>query len=111
MDEEVVSVDRNAGFSVFARIHAAEEQETHIFLNQRSPLTKTIMFGILKLHALPRTLEEVLIQSRLLDLTYVEKLSTNDSNCWSFQNFRKGKQKSIVYLDSHVSYDNMLKLF
>ena len=42
--------------------------------------------------------------------SYAEKLCTNDSQ-WLFPNFRKGKQKSIVYLDSHVSYNNMLKLF
>ena len=42
--------------------------------------------------------------------SYVEKISTNNSQ-WLFPNFRKGKQKSVVYLDTQVSYDNMLKLF
>ena len=41
--------------------------------------------------------------------SYIEDLCVSNSQ-WLFPNFRKGKKKALVYLDSHVSFDNMLKL-
>ena len=40
--------------------------------------------------------------------SYMSKL--DNSSDWLFPNFRKGKVGSVVFLDSPVSYDNMLKL-
>ena len=41
--------------------------------------------------------------------SYVEELG-GDKSQWLFPNFKKGKKNSVVFINSHVSYDNMLKL-
>ena len=41
--------------------------------------------------------------------SYVEDLGGDESQ-WLFPNFKKGKKNSVVFINSHVSYDNMLKL-
>ena len=42
--------------------------------------------------------------------SYVKSLGDSNSQ-WLFPNFRKGRQNSVVFVDTHVSYDNMLKLW
>ena len=41
--------------------------------------------------------------------SYVEELGGDESQ-WLFPNFKKGKKNSVVFINSHVSYDNILKL-
>ena len=42
-------------------------------------------------------------------MAYVDDLGGDDSQ-WMFPNFKKGKQNSVVLINTHVSYNNMLKL-
>ena len=39
----------------------------------------------------------------------MEELGGDESQ-WLFPNFKKEKKNSVVFINSHVSYDNMLKL-